>query len=142
MALIDQIGTLNSWANECRLLLYNVEDNLDWRTISAYDCEQHGGIGWVAIANRLVLSELIEAMQWFVYGYASSFNYVYWGNVHIGLYNRAEPLTMQKIIETMWESNPLESFHFINYIDAMRASIWNISIYEEHLHEWYRHFSE
>lgn len=140
MALIDQINTLNSWANECRLLLYNVEDGLDWREPSAYDKTKNGGIGWIACANRQVLSELIEAMQWFVYGYTTSFDYVYWGNVHIGLYNRAGPVTMQKILETMWESTPLETFFFVNYIDGMRAAIWNKEIQQERLEEIYSHF--
>lgn len=51
-------------------------------------------------------------------------------------------LTMDKILEAMWESDTLRNFHFINYIDAMRASIWNVEIHEKHLAEWYRHFSE
>lgn len=51
-------------------------------------------------------------------------------------------LTMDKILEAMYESDKLRWFHFINYIDAMRASIWNVEIYETHLAEWYRHFSE
>ena len=51
-------------------------------------------------------------------------------------------LTMQKILDTIWASNKLESFHFVSYIDAMRASIWNVKINEQHLQEWYNHFSE
>ena len=51
-------------------------------------------------------------------------------------------IDMDKILDAMWESDKLRSFHFINYIDAMRASIWNIEIYETHLADWYRHFSE
>jgi len=50
-------------------------------------------------------------------------------------------LTLQKMLDAIWAGNKLESFHFINYIDAMRASIWNVEIYETHLAEWYRHFS-
>jgi len=50
-------------------------------------------------------------------------------------------LTMEKILDAMWDSDKLRSFHFINYIDAMRASIWNIEIYETHLADWFRHFS-
>jgi len=49
-------------------------------------------------------------------------------------------LTMQKIIDTMWESNPLEAFFFVNYIDGMRASIWNLEIQETHLRDIYTHF--
>ncbi len=50
-------------------------------------------------------------------------------------------LTMDKILDTIWESDKLRWFHFINYIDAMRAGIWNTEIYETHLADWYRHFS-
>ncbi len=50
-------------------------------------------------------------------------------------------LDMDKILAAMWDSDKLRNFHFINYIDAMRASIWNTEIYEAHLAEWYRHFS-
>lgn len=53
-----------------------------------------------------------------------------------------DDLTMDKILDTIWESDKLRWFHFINYIDSMRAGIWNIEIYEKHLEEWYRHFSE
>jgi len=50
-------------------------------------------------------------------------------------------LTMQKILDVIWVSTPLETFFFINDIDAMRAAIWNKEISEEKLHELYRHFS-
>lgn len=50
-------------------------------------------------------------------------------------------LTMDKILDTIWESDKLRWFHFINYIDSMRAGIWNVEIYDKHLEEWYRHFS-
>ena len=51
-------------------------------------------------------------------------------------------VTMDSILDAMWESDKLRNFHFINWIDAMRASIMNVEIYETHLAEWYRHFSE
>ena len=51
-------------------------------------------------------------------------------------------LTMDKILAAMWDSDRLRNFLFINYIDAMRAGIWNTEIYEKHLIEWYRHFSK
>ena len=50
-------------------------------------------------------------------------------------------LTMEKILDTIWESDKLGWFHFINYIDSMRAGIWNTEIHETHLVDWYRHFS-
>lgn len=50
-------------------------------------------------------------------------------------------LTMDKILDVIWESDKLRWFHFINYIDSMRAGIWNTEIYDKHLEDWYRHFS-
>lgn len=49
-------------------------------------------------------------------------------------------VTMEAMLEAMWDSDKLRNFHFINYIDAMRASIWNTEVYETHLAEWYEHF--
>jgi len=49
-------------------------------------------------------------------------------------------LTMQKILDAAWVSSPLETFFFVNYIDAMRAAIWNKEISVEKLAELYRHF--
>lgn len=49
---------------------------------------------------------------------------------------------MDAILAAMWDTDKLRSFHFINYIDAMRASIWNTEIYESHLTDWYIHFAE
>ena len=50
-------------------------------------------------------------------------------------------LTMQKVLDVMWESTPLEIFFFVNDIDAMRAAIWNKEISEQRLADLYRHFS-
>jgi len=125
MSLETQINTLNTWANECRIILWGLEDDLDWRTISNYDKNQHGGIGWVAEANRAVIADLIEAMQYFVYGYTTSFDYVYWLNVHQGLYNRASPVTWKTIVEA-WIANDFEGRAVtIAVIDRMRQILWN-----------------
>jgi len=48
---------------------------------------------------------------------------------------------MDTILDAIWNSDKLRWFHFINYIDSMRAGIWNTEIYETHLADWYRHFS-
>lgn len=53
----------------------------------------------------------------------------------------AYELTLDKILEAIWDSDKLRWFHFINYIDSMRAGIWNVEIYDTHLADWYRHFS-
>ena len=52
----------------------------------------------------------------------------------------AYELTMEDMLAKIWGATPLETFFFINYIDGMRASIWNIEIKEEKLSEIYRHF--
>lgn len=125
MGVVENIGTLNSWANECRLLLYNVEDSLDWRTVSSYNLGRNGGIGWIAVYNRKVLSELIEAMQWFVYGYTSSFNYTMWYHVHLGLIDEAGEVTWQAICEA-WVANDFAGrMPTIAIIDRMRQILWN-----------------
>ena len=129
MSLLSEINTLGSWANESRLLLHNVEDNLDWRTVSAYDLTKNGGIGYIAFYNRLVLSELIESVQWFVYGYASSFNYSYWPDILIGLYHQGagEPyeLTAEKICLAWAADNFQARALTIAFIDRMRQLIWD-----------------
>jgi len=50
-------------------------------------------------------------------------------------------LTMAAILDAIWDSTPLETFFFVNDIDAMRAAIWNKEISEQKLVELYRHFS-
>lgn len=120
---------LNGWANECRLLLWNVEDNLDWRSVSSYNLGQHGGIGWIAFRNRQVLAELIESMQYFVYGYSSSFNYTMWATVHSGLIDAGGEITWQAIAEA-WVANDFEGRGpTIAIIDRMRQILWNEPYY-------------
>lgn len=62
---------------------------------------------------------------------------MHWIDDNIG---DAEPLTMDAILDAIWLSDKTQSFVFINDIDAMRAAIWNMEIYEGSLAEWYRHF--
>ena len=50
-------------------------------------------------------------------------------------------LTMDKMLEAIWDGDLLRWFHFVTYIDSMRAGIWNLEIYETHLSDLYRHFS-
>ncbi len=129
MTLIGSINELNVWANESRLLLWGLEDDLDFRGISAYNLGQHGGIGWVAIANRAVLDDLIEAMQYFVYGHTSSFSYTMWSTVHTGLYNKEAEITWRSIVEA-WSMNDFEGAGVtIAFIDRMRQLIWDKPFY-------------
>lgn len=73
--------------------------------------------------------------------YYAMYDTLHWIDENIGGAAVEYELTMDKILEAMWDTDKLRSFHFINYIDAMRASIWNVEIYETHLADWYRHFS-
>jgi len=125
MTLIADINTLNSWANECRILLWNLEDDMDLRAVSSYDLSQHGGIGYIVFSHRAVLQDLIEAMQWFVYGFSSSFNYSKWIDVHLGLYNNVPEITYQAIVEA-WIKNDFEGRALtIGVIDRMRQILWD-----------------
>ncbi|GAH19951.1 unnamed protein product [marine sediment metagenome] len=125
MSLLSMINTLNSWANESRLLLWGVEDDLDWRTVSQINLDRNGGIGWIAYYNRLVLSELIESMQWFVYGYTSSFDYSYWGQIHQGLYEKEATVTWKAICEAWIKDDFAGRMPTIAVIDRMRQILWD-----------------
>lgn len=109
----------------------------DWfydnRLTHPFDTEWRTQIASLANDVEFILANLIHT-NW---NYYHPFRLPYFLTNCVG----GDELTMQKLLDTIWESNKLESFHFVNYIDAMRASIWNITIYEEHLHEWFRHFS-
>ncbi|GAG54127.1 unnamed protein product [marine sediment metagenome] len=125
MFTLDWIIELNVWANNCRLILDGVEDDLDWRTVSAYNLEKNGGIGWIAYYNRLVLSNLIEAMQHFVYGQTSSVDYQGWYYVHRGLYDKEVDVTWKTIVEA-WLKNDFEGrAPTIAVIDRMRQILWD-----------------
>lgn len=125
MALIDQIEWLREWVWDCTNRIYELEDDLDNRSISMYDRNQHGGIGHVVVANRYVLSQLLEAMQYFVYDYVNPFNCDVWYWIHLGLHNRASPVTWQTIVEA-WVADDFEGrFWTIAIIDRMRQIIWN-----------------
>lgn len=123
--LLDTINLLGQWANECRIILWNLEDDLDWRVVSNYNLTKNDGIGWIAYYNRQVLDELITAMQYFVYGQTSSFNYDYWHNVHWGLYYQEASISWQSICEA-WIKDDFEGRAWtIGIIDRMRQKIWN-----------------
>lgn len=125
MSLLDNIYRLNTWTNECRLRLHNVEDDLDWRAISQYDLSQHGGIGFVAYWNRQVLANLIESMQYFVYGYTDPFDYTFWYSVHRGLYDKEPEFNWRTICEALVADDFEGKYWFIAIIDRMRQLIWD-----------------
>lgn len=125
MSILWTINQVYDWTGESAGRLWELEDGIDWRTISNYDKNQHGGIGWVACANRAVLAELLEAMQWFVYGYSSSLNHAYWYYIHKWLYDREAEVTWQTICEA-WVANDFEGRAMtIAVIDRMRQILWN-----------------
>ena len=49
-------------------------------------------------------------------------------------------IDMSAILDAMWASTPLQTFFFVNDIDAMRAAIWNKEISEQKLVDLYNHF--
>ncbi len=98
MTLIDDINTLNSWANDCRIRLWNLEDDLPSQAFSQFFNQSHEYIATYVVNNRNALLELIEAMQWFVYGYTTSYGYSMWMAVHEGLYNNVPEITWKAIV--------------------------------------------
>ena len=125
MSLWSNITGLNSWANQCRLILVDLEDDLDMRSNSDYNLTANGGIGWVTWANRAVLADLVEAMQYFVYGQTSSFSYVKWLDVHQGLYEQESDLNMSGILNAMLTADPDEVTYYMGLSDAFKQSVWN-----------------
>lgn len=71
--------------------------------------------------------------------YFAMYNTLHWIDDNMG---GDVTLDMDAILQAMWDGDLLRWFHFINYIDSMRAGIWNIEVYDTHLQEWYRHFSQ
>ena len=88
---------------------------------------------------------MLDASQACRYGTDSMYDVAYsalhWIDLNWPSNGEEYELTMEKILEAMWDGDLLRWFHFINYIDSMRAGIWNIEIYDTHLADWYRHFS-
>lgn len=126
MALIDQINAISSYVYNCRERLAGVEDGLEWGyEPNAYQKTQNGGIGWIAVANRQVLADLIEAMQWFVYGYSDPFGSYVWYSSLLGLYNKEVEITWKAICEA-WVANDFEGKEWtIACIDRMRVLMWD-----------------
>ena len=125
MALLDDINTLNQWANESRILLYNLEDDLPSQAFSGFFNQTHEYIATYVVNNRNALLQLIESMQWFIYGYTTSYNYVYWRNVHLGLYENVPEITWKTIVEA-WAKDDFEGrFWTIATIDRMRQIMWD-----------------
>jgi len=84
------------------------------------------------------LQALIDAVDYLT---CSNWGYMPPFAVPYGFKNWTGAVDMDAILEAIWNSDKLRWFYFINYIDAMRAGIWNMEIYETHLADMYRHFS-
>lgn len=86
-----------------------------------------------------------DASRVFRYGtdplYDVAYNALHWIDLNWPSNGEEYELTIEKMLTAMWDGDLLRWFHFVNYIDSMRAGIWNIEIYDTHLAEWYRHFS-
>lgn len=140
MPFYPAITTLNTWANECRLILWNLEDDLDWRSISQFDKFGHGGLGFIVVQNREIIAELIEAMQYFVYGHTSSFGYTTWLNVHAGLYNQEADVSLLSWIEAYIAAHDDHRSAHRLLIDAYQASMYDKPFDKEYHSLWIQRF--
>ncbi len=90
-----------------------------------------GAVGYL-INCVTFLADLTETYYW----QSDMFESIYWASQGGEEYE----LTMQKILDQVWESSPLETFFFVNYIDGMRAAIWNKDMQIERFEDIYKHF--
>lgn len=123
-------------------------DNANWTNTStlvylyndAYDA-------WRDNNDHLAISKIVSYLYWDMYLHSELLKEhdTEMGKYALPYYLQEYTigkLTMDMILDAMWDSDRLRNFHFINWIDAMRAGIWNTQIYERHLVDWYKHFSE
>jgi len=91
------------------------------------------------------IRQILDSLQYLIQGVdyltCSNWDYEPPFAVAYGFKNWTGGVDMDAILNAMWDGDLLRWFHFINYIDSMRAGIWNIEIYDTHLADWYRHFS-
>lgn len=142
MDLLDRINTLNTWAGYCGGLLYDLEDGIDTRSVSAYNLSAHGGIGYIVFSLKDVLYDLIEAMQYFVYGQTSPYDYVYWFNVHKGLYDKEVDVSWPNIILAYLDAEDNERSAWQLLVDAYQASMYDKPFDLEYHKNWVRRFKE
>jgi len=70
--------------------------------------------------------------------YAIMYDAMHWIDDNIG---DGVELNMAAILDAIWNSDRAQTFEFISYIDAMRASIWNTEVYDSHMRDLYMWFS-
>ena len=141
MATAEELAnTLNSWRNESRLLLWNLEDDIDTRILSQFDKLAHGGMGFVVESLRSVMYELIEAVQWVVYGYSSSFNYSKHKNLHDALIALSGPPDWLDIIEAYINAHDDHRSAWQLLTDAYKASMYDKPFDLEYHTMWVQRF--
>ncbi len=119
------INALDSNAGYASLWLYNLEDEIDWTTVSQFNLDSHGGVGWIAYWNRYVLSELLFSVQYFIYGGVVMDGYKTWRLLHTGLYEQEAEVTWKAICEA-WVADNFEGKKWtIACIDHMRKLMWD-----------------
>ncbi len=125
MTVEERIETMHGWANESRLILYNLEDDIDTTYLDIFSGFWRNQVKAAIDSLRSVLADHIEASQWFVYGQTSSFNYSYWRSLHLELVNVAGDVTWQQIVEA-WVKDDFEGRAMtIATIDRMRQILWD-----------------
>ena len=125
MTVEERIEVMHGWANESRLILYNLEDDIDTTNINIFwnDGTWRNNIKAIIDSIRDVLADHIEASQHFVYGQTSSFNYTYWRSLHLELL--PGELSWESIVEA-WIADDFEGRAVtIATIDRMRQILWN-----------------
>jgi len=107
---------------------------------------------WLDAEGNPNSADVVLSMRWFVGKLRDKYSTAV-GSYRIRIINTlqwindnwpegdGDGVTMAAILDALWESTPLETFFFVNDIDAMRAAIWNTEISEQRLTELYRHFS-
>jgi len=107
---------------------------------------------WLDAEGNPNSADVVLSMRWFVGKLRDKYSTAV-GSYRIRIINTLQwindnwpegdgaELTMAAILDAIWESTPLETFFFVNDIDAMRAAIWNTEISEQRLTDLYRHFS-
>ena len=119
------ISALDMNAFIASFLMYQLEDKIDTRAVSDYNLDKNGGIGWIAYWNRHVLTNLLAAMQYFVYGGFTMYGYEVWELLHTGLYEQESDVTWKAICEA-WVKDDFEGKKWtIGIIDHMRKLMWD-----------------
>lgn len=129
MSLETDIETLHSGANECRILMYNLEDDIVSTPFTSFQRAQYGTICTVQESLREVMYDLIDAFNYFRCGHTATAHWSLWHTVHRGLFLQEAELTWKTIVEA-WVANDFEGRAMtIAVIDRMRQILWDEPFY-------------